>query len=81
MAPSDSHSQLEMLSRKIFSPTDNHKIILFIAVLDRSCTLEYVEIFNYEKTPNIDQDIRKTAECRRVPGVPNMAPEKRQIRQ
>ena len=35
----------------------NHIIILFIAVLERSHIVEYVVIFNYEKNPNIDQDI------------------------
>ena len=34
-----------------------NNINLFIAVLERSHCVEYVETLNYEKNPNIDQDI------------------------
>ena len=51
----------------------NHIIIFFIAVLERSHIVECVAIFNYEKIPNIDQDITILMiidcriDCREVP--------------
>ena len=53
----------------------NHIIILFIAFLERSHIVEYVAIFNYEKNPNIDQDInnfmysRLPNDCRELPNL------------
>ena len=55
------------------------QIILFIAVLDSSHTVDYIQISNYEKIPNIDQDIHNFimhSSAQSVPGVPKMGSEK-----
>ena len=61
----------------------NNINILFIAVLERSHCVEYVETLNYEKNPNIDQDINNFMYSRvpnRLPRTAENAPKKRAIR-